>query len=92
MLVNIGVTFKYFTKYKANAYNPLLAEFTLQNDEEIGFPTFDVFINAQVRRTRLYLKVDNVTSGFTEKNYFSAPNYPYRDLTIRFGLVWNWFI
>ena len=92
MLVNIGITFKYFTKYTANAYNPLLAEFRLQNEEQIGFPTFDVFFNAQVRRTRLYLKVDNATSGFTDKNYFSAPNYPYRDLTIRFGLVWNWFI
>ena len=92
MLVNIGATFKYFTKYNANAYNPLLAEFTLQNNEEIGFPTVDVFFNAQVRRTRMYLKVDNVTSGFTKKNYFSAPNYPYRDFTVRFGLVWNWFI
>jgi hypothetical protein len=92
MLVNIGVTFKYFTKYNANAYNPLLAEFRIQNEEEIGFPTFDVFFNAQVRRTRLYLKVDNATASFTAKNYFSAPNYPYRDLTIRFGLVWNWFI
>lgn len=92
MLVNIGITFKYFTKYNANAYNPLLAEFTLQNTDEIGFPTFDVFFNARVRRTRLYLKVDNVTSSFSEKNYFSAPNYPYRDFTIRFGLVWNWFI
>jgi hypothetical protein len=92
MLVNMGVTFKYFTKYNANAYNPLLAEFTLQNDEQIGYPTFDVFFNAQVRRTRMYIKVDNVTSGFTDKNYFSAPNYPYRDFTVRFGLVWNWFI
>ncbi len=92
MLVNIGVTFKYFTEYNANAYNPLLAEFRLQNDEKIGFPTVDVFFNARVRRTRLYLKVDNVTSGFTKKNYFSAPNYPYRDFTVRFGLVWNWFI
>lgn len=92
MLVNIGVTFKYFTAYKANAYNPLLAEFTLQNNEEIGFPTVDVFFNARVRRTRIFFKVDNVTSGFTKKNYFSAPNYPYRDFTIRFGLVWNWFI
>jgi hypothetical protein len=92
MLVNIGVTFKYFTKYNANAYNPLLAEFRIQNEEQIGFPTFDIFFNAQVRRTRLYLKVDNATSDFTSKNYFSAPNYPYRDLTIRFGLVWNWFI
>ena len=92
MLVNIGITFKYFTKYNANAYNPLLAEFTLQNTEEIGFPTFDVFFNARVRRTRMFLKVDNVTSSFSSKNYFSAPNYPYRDLTIRFGVVWNWFI
>ncbi|MEO9571266.1 MAG: putative porin [Polaribacter sp.] len=92
MLVNIGATFKYFTKYKMNAYNPLLAEFTLQNTEEIGFPSVDVFFNAQVRRTRLYFKIENVTSSFTEKNYFSAPNYPYRDFVIRFGLVWNWFI
>jgi len=92
MLVNMGVTFKYFTKYAANAYNPLLAEFTLQNDQQIGFPTFDVFFNAQVRRTRMYIKVDNVTSSISNKNYFSAPNYPYRDFTVRFGLVWNWFI
>lgn len=92
MLVNLGVTFKYFTKYNVNAYNPLLAEFRIQNDEQIGFPTIDVFFNAQVRRTRLYFKVDNATSSLTDKNYFSAPNYPYRDLTIRFGLVWNWFI
>ena len=92
MLVNIGATFKYFTKYKMNAYNPLLAEFTLQDIQEIGFPTVDVFFNAQVRRTRLYFKIDNVTSSFTKNNYFSAPNYPYRDFTIRFGMVWNWFI
>ena len=92
MLVNMGVTFKYFTKYAGNTYNPLLAEFTLQNDQQIGFPTFDVFFNAQVRRTRMYIKVDNVTSSISNKNYFSAPNYPYRDFTVRFGLVWNWFI
>ncbi|WP_439128650.1 putative porin [Polaribacter sp.] len=92
MLVNMGITFKYFTAYNANAYNPLLGEFRIQNDEEIGFPTFDVFFNAQVRRTRFYLKIDNATSSFTEKNYFSAPGYPYRDFVIRFGLVWNWFI
>ncbi len=90
--VQIGATFNYFTKYKANAYNPLLAEFTLQDDTEIGYPTLDVFLNARIKRTRLYLKVENVTSGFSSKNYFSAPNYPYRDLTVRFGLVWNWFI
>ncbi|MFY0603045.1 MAG: putative porin [Flavobacteriaceae bacterium] len=90
--VQIGATFKYFTSYKANAFNPLLAEFTIQNTTEIGYPTVDLFFNAQVRRTRIYFKIDNVTSNFGEKNYFSAPNYPYRDFVIRFGLVWNWFI
>lgn len=90
--VQIGATFKYFTKYKANAYNPLLAEFTLQNTTDIGYPTVDLFFNAQVRRTRIYFRIDNALSNFGTPNYFSAPNYPYRDFVVRFGLVWNWFI
>ncbi|WP_073101246.1 putative porin [Leeuwenhoekiella marinoflava] len=24
--------------------------------------------------------------------YYSAPGYPYRDFTLRFGLVWNFFL
>lgn len=90
--VQIGATFKYFTKYNANAYNPLLGEFTIQNTTEIGYPTLDIFFNSQVRRTRIYFKIDNVLSSFSKKDYFSAPNYPYRDFVLRFGLVWNWFI
>ncbi len=93
MYLQTGVTFKYFTAYKANAYNPLLSEFVLQNTSEIGnFPVLDFFANAQIRRTRIFLKVENFGASFTGRNYYSAPNYPYRDLTVRFGLVWNWFI
>ena len=92
LLVQIGATFKYFTKYKANAYNPLLGDFILQNDTEIGYPTLDLFFNGRVRRTRVYFKGDNISSLFLKKNYLSAPSYPYRDFVIRFGVVWNWFI
>lgn len=93
LYLQTGITFKYFTAFKANAYNALLSEFTLQNNTEIGnYPIVDIFANAQVQHTRIFFKVENVTSGFTGRNYFSAPNYPYRDLTIRFGLVWDWFI
>lgn len=92
LFVQIGATLNYFSKYKANAYNPLLAEFNLQNDTEIGYPTVDLFFNGRVRRTRIYFKADNVSSFFLKKNYLSAPNYPYRDFVIRFGVVWNWFI
>ncbi len=93
LYLQTGVTFKYFTLFKANAYNPLLSEFVLQNDTEIGnYPILDFFFNMQVRRTRIFLKVENFGASFTGRNYYSAPNYPYRDLTVRFGLVWNFFI
>jgi len=94
MYLQTGVSFKYFTKYKIDAYNPLLAEFYVQNATKIGdYPIIDLFINAKVRQTRLYFKFDNFGSVFLkEKNYYSAPNYPYRDFVIRFGLVWNFFI
>ena len=91
--VQIGGTFNFFTKYKANAFNPVINEFTVQNDSEIGFPSLDLFFNARVKRTRIFFKIDNISSNFLpSRNFFSAPNYPYRDMSIRFGLVWNWFI
>ncbi len=94
MFLQTGITFKYFSEYFANSYNPLLAEFTIQNEQKIGgYPVFDFFINAQIQRTRIYLKAEHFNSSFTNTpNYYSAPNYPYRDFVIRFGLVWNFFI
>ena len=92
MFIQTGVTFKYFTSYNMNAYNPLLGEFYIQNNEELGgYPLLDLFINAKVRQTRIYLKAEHLNSLFSEPNYYSAPNYPYRDFVIRFGLVWNFF-
>ncbi len=92
MFLQTGVTFKYFTSYNMNAYNPLLGEFYIQNSEEFGgYPLLDFFINAKVRQTRIYLKAEHFNSSFSEPNFYSAPNYPYRDFVIRFGLVWNFF-
>ena len=93
MYLQTGVTFNYFTKYKMNAYDPLLAEFYVQNDQEFGgFPRLDFFIDAKIRQTRIYLKAEHFNSAFTGYDYYSAPNYPYRDFTVRFGVVWNFFL
>lgn len=91
MFMQTGVTFKYFTSYNMDAYHPLLGEFYVQNQEEFGgFPLLDFFINARVRQTRIYFKLEHF-NFLTEPIYYSAPNYPYRDFVIRFGLVWNFF-
>ncbi|TGV01342.1 putative porin [Flavivirga rizhaonensis] len=93
MFLQTGVTLNYFTKYYMNAYNPLLAEFYAQTEREYGeFPRLDFFINAKVRQTRIFLKAEHFNSSFTGYDFYSAPNYPYRDFTIRFGIVWNFFL
>lgn len=92
LFIQTGVTFNYFTKYYANEYNPMLGEFFVQNQKEIGsFPMLDFFVNARVRQTRFFLKAEHFNSGFTGNKFYSAPHYPYRDFMIRFGLVWNFF-
>lgn len=93
MYLQTGVTLNYFTKYYMDGYNPVLAEFFVQNETEFGeFPRLDFFINAKIRQTRIYLKAEHFNSALTGYDYFSAPNYPYRDFTVRFGLVWNFFM
>lgn len=92
LYIQTGVTANYFTKYYANEYNPMLGEFFVQNQKEIGnFPMLDFFVNARIRQTRFFLKAEHFNSMFTGNKFYSAPHYPYRDFMIRFGLVWNFF-
>lgn len=93
MTFQTGIVFNYFTKYNMNGYDPLLAEFYTQNETELGgFPRLDFFVNAKIRQTRIFLIAEHFNSSFTGYDYFSAPNNPYRDFTIRFGLVWDFFL
>jgi len=93
LFLQTGFHIKYFTGYKANAYDPILAEFIVQDFEELdNFYTLDFFFNIKVRQARIYLKYENFTTLFEDNTSFSAPSYPYRDAVVRFGLVWNFFL
>ena len=93
LFLQTGFGFSYFSKYFMNGYDPLLSELYIQNDKMIGgFPLIDFFVNAKIQQTRLYFKFEHLNSSFTGYKYYSAPNYPYRDFTFRFGLVWNFFM
>jgi hypothetical protein len=93
LFLQTGFTFNYFSEFYMNSYDPLLSEFYVQNNKLIGnFPRIDFFVNAKIQQTRIFLKAEHINSSFTGYNYYSAPNYPYRDFSIRFGLVWNFFM
>lgn len=93
LYVQAGVTLNYFTSYYANAYNSILSEFFVQNSKKIGdFSNLDFFINGRIRQTRIFVKAEHFNSAFASKNkFYAAPDYPYRDFIVRFGLVWNFF-
>lgn len=92
LYLQTGFTFQYFTSYNANDYNPLIGEFYIQEQRKIGnFPLIDFFLNAKISQFRVFLKAEHFNSGFTGYNYYSAPSYPYRDFTFRFGIIWDFF-
>lgn len=92
MFFQTGISIKYFSKYYSNGYNPIISSFHIQNEKKIGgFPLVDLFVNAKIKQTRLFLKAEHFNSTFTGNNFYSSPSYPYRDFIIRFGLVWNFF-
>ena len=94
-----GATFVFFTDYYADQYNPLLAEFVTQNNTKIGeYPRVDFFFNAKIKSSRLFIKLENVNAPIehliypdTLYDYYSAPFTPYRDFSVRIGLIWNFF-
>jgi hypothetical protein len=92
MFFQTGLSVKYFSKFYSNEYNPLVSSFHIQNEKKIGgFPLIDVFVNAKIKQTRLFLKAEHFNSSLTGNNFYSSPSYPYRDFSVRFGLVWNFF-
>lgn len=93
LYLQTGVTLNYFTEYYANGYNPVISDFFVQNEQKIGdFANLDFFINARIRQCRIFLKAEHFNSAWAGSNkFYSAPDYPYRDFIVRFGLVWNFF-
>ena len=99
MFINTGITFRFFNDHKARQYNPLLGQFSVQDHTEIGeFPLAELFINAKIQQTRLFLKFENFGSWIEQRldertlyDFYSDPVTPYRDPIIRFGLIWNFF-
>ena len=92
LFIQTGATFQYFSKYYADQYHPVLGEFASQNHTKTGsFPRVDLFLNAKIQQTRIFLKYEHFNSDRTGYDYYSSPFVPYRDGVVRFGLVWNMF-
>jgi hypothetical protein len=93
LYLQTGIMFNYFNSFQANAYDPVLGEFYVQDKRRLdGFYTADFFFNGKVDTARIFFKLENFTTIFQGNDNYSATGQPYRDFAIRFGLVWNFFL
>ena len=89
----IGADVRYFTKYYAPDYSPVIGMFMNQNTlkkEEIGnYPILSAYVNFDLKRLRFYVQYYHANQG-TDR-YFWAPHYPMNPSCVRFGLSWNFY-
>ncbi len=92
MLVQAGINAWYNTAYYAPNYSPLSGTFYIQDRILYNnLPNIDLFLNAKIKRARLFVKVSNLYPGLTGNNNFVAHGYPTNDLTFKFGVSWRFF-
>lgn len=96
--VQVGFNGNYFTEFESREFFPVINEFMLQRSSSEngiqkigGYPILDFFINIKVDRMRIYLRADHFNTMFGENNYYSAPNVPFRDFKVQFGVKWYLF-
>jgi hypothetical protein len=84
-----GTDAEWFSGYFAQGYNPNIAQFYLQNSQEIGnYLYLDPWISIRIKPVRVFVKADHVNAGLFGRKYYLAPRYPHNDLALRLGISW----
>ncbi|MBQ7441852.1 MAG: hypothetical protein IJV52_10170 [Prevotella sp.] len=93
--IDLGADVRYFTKYYAPDYSPLLGQFVVQDhgDNNIkvgGYPIVNVYANMHLKHTRFFVMMTHVNAG-DGGNRFFTPHYPLNGMLLRLGVSWNFF-
>ncbi len=92
LFFQMGVDVRYDTKYYADYYSPALGMFYVQHNEKIGnYPWGDAFVNLKIKRTRFYVKYNNLTTKFVKSGYYTSPGYAAQAASACFGLSWTFY-
>ena len=90
-----GADMRYYTKYYAPTYSPMIGQFAVQDKAErikVGnYPTVNVYANFHLKHTRFYVMGSHVNFKNGAGEPFLLPHYPMNRLVLRLGISWNFF-
>jgi hypothetical protein len=82
----------YYSPFQADTWSVPAGLFKLQNDVETGgFIYPGVFAGFNIKRARIFVMLENVSSGFLRMNYYAMPAYPRYDMFFRWGVSWSFY-
>ncbi|MDD2436021.1 MAG: putative porin [Massilibacteroides sp.] len=93
LTIQIGADAHYFTEYDAPYYDPATQQFQLQKEGQemkVGnYPLVNAYVNFHLKQTRFFVMMYNISTLFTDPNYFSLANYPLNPMHLKFGISVN---
>lgn len=96
LLVELGGSATWFTKYKAPDFCPLLNQYAVQQNPDVqmeigNFPFIDVYANLHLKHARFFVMMNNATGKNFTRQSFLTPHYPINRSTLHMGVSWNFF-
>jgi hypothetical protein len=96
LTVAFGLESRYASPYKADAYSPVIGQFSYQDSVQLrNRPDLNLFFHFRIKGFKSFVRAENLNTlrftqpaGFRQHN-FAAPGYPYPGLIIRFGIYWS---
>lgn len=89
----LGADIRYFTKYYAPAYSPIIGNYALQDATyrtRIGnYPWVNAYVNFTLKGVRFYWAYTHLNRS--QGNSFLVPHYPTNPSVLRFGISWSFY-
>lgn len=89
----IGADMRFFTRYYAPTYSPIIGQYAsqdLENRIKLGsYPIINVYANFHLKRTRFYVAASHVNYSNGAGRPFLVPHHPLNRFTLRLGVSWN---
>ena len=84
-----GINVHYFNSYYANAYDPALNNFYLQDEKKTGgYPYAALFVKTEVGNVHFKFSVNHVNEGLLNTPYYSTLHYPNSPRSYQISLSW----
>lgn len=88
----VGADIHWKSAYYALAYDPVIQQFYVQQDFIApSFPLIDIFLNAKIKRARIFVKYNNILKMFSDYAAIPTPFYPGIKSIVDFGFDWSFY-